>query len=1102
MSSHSLAALLARALAVVLAAGGGPGGASAPASLPMLRIEAGVHTAPIRKIIADPNGLFIATASTDKTVRLWDAATRERLRTLRPPMAPGNEGQLEALAIALDGSQLATGGQTGEKGPYCVYLFEPGTGKLTRRLTGLPGKILSLAFTPDGHALAVGMIEGGMRVVATSSGRTLFADSDYEDAVYGLDMARDGRIAAAAFDGALRIYGPRPGGSYALTRKVATLSAHRPKAIRFSPDGFQVAVGYYDRPLVEIRNALNPSLVTALPPLDGFRGAEVNHLTWEADGTGLYAGSGSQIRKWRVPSYASHEDLPIRLSLDSTPLPGGGMAYATSEPRWGILGAEDTPPVQWDFSNTVLTTADGGAEVGFTLGNGATEHFQFQVRGGRLAQGAPAGGRPPRTQSDTIEILDWKNTIAPKAQGLTLHLLKNERARCLAIAWDDSTFTLGCDWTLRHYDRRGQQLWQQEAPGPVWAVAYTDDQRLVVAAFGDGTLRWFQAADGTELLALFPHQDRRQWILWSPSGRYECPPAAEDLIGWHVNRGPNDAADFFRASRFRDRFFQPGFAIRSLGALVEVPALPGTPGLPSAPARILDILPPVVSILAPPWGTTFSTPEVAVTVEARSPSGAAVTSFTVLADGVPVHFEDLPGPGPAQRTLKLRLPRPEACMVAIIAGTQGRMGEPERVLLQWNRPGLTGSSLSTPEPGSGPPRVSFAGLPGELPCFQRDMVVPLELENLGHGPFRILCALDGEAWGGRALRPQLDRSGGHVRVDLPLTVPERDCTLQVKVVSDGLESKPVALTLRWIGKGPGPGLPVYDTLHLVCVGVSRYGDPAFNLELPHKDALDFAAFFREQEGLLYRKVAVTMLLNEQATKGGLQASFRELGPRVGPNDVVMLFLAGHGLEVEARFWFVPYDCLDLMDRETLVADRELFALFQDLACKGRMLFVDACHAGALNLGRFVMEGGEAQSGLALFASSSRTEESQESARRWGNGAFTHALLAGLRGEANGGRHTGVTVKELGAFVETEVPRLTQDAQNPRCKESELLPSRFLLALRRPPAGAVGRRLRSPGFLLPKQPQGEEQIGFQGICQKVVPGFPGLPPFQPLSKLLP
>ena len=53
------------------------------------------------------------------------------------------------------------------------------------------------------------------------------------------------------------------------------------------------------------------------------------------------------------------------------------------------------------------------------------------------------------------------------------------------------------------------------------------------------------ARDGEQLLALFVHPDGKRWILWTPQGYYDASAGAEDLIGWQVNHGLDQAPDFF-----------------------------------------------------------------------------------------------------------------------------------------------------------------------------------------------------------------------------------------------------------------------------------------------------------------------------------------------------------------------------------------------------------------------------------------------------------------------------------------------------------------------------------------------------------------------------
>src|SRR6202044_2592102 len=93
--------------------------------------------------------------------------------------------------------------------------------------------------------------------------------------------------------------------------------------------------------------------------------------------------------------------------------------------------------------------------------------------------------------------------------------------------------------------------------------------RRGAGAGGGGTIRWHRVDNGRELLALFVNRDTKAWVAWTPSGYYTASPGGEDLIGWDVNCGWAQAADFFPASLFRDRFNRPDIVQLVLDTLDE-----------------------------------------------------------------------------------------------------------------------------------------------------------------------------------------------------------------------------------------------------------------------------------------------------------------------------------------------------------------------------------------------------------------------------------------------------------------------------------------------------------------------------------------------------
>ncbi len=154
-----------------------------------LRIEPGMHTAPIRRIGVNAAGTLMVTGSEDKTARLWALPNDWRgnpdlLRTLRLPIGEGDDGKVYAVALSPDSQWVAAAGWDAiwsiDK-TMGVYIFEAATGRLVTRLGRLDFVIFHVAFSPDGERLAATLGSGeGMRLWETAGWRLLAEDKDYD----------------------------------------------------------------------------------------------------------------------------------------------------------------------------------------------------------------------------------------------------------------------------------------------------------------------------------------------------------------------------------------------------------------------------------------------------------------------------------------------------------------------------------------------------------------------------------------------------------------------------------------------------------------------------------------------------------------------------------------------------------------------------------------------------------------------------------------------------------------------------------------------------------------------------------------------------------
>ena len=208
---------------------------------PELRVETGAHLAQITRVSSDDQGRWVLTSSEDKTARLWDAQSGKLMAVLRPPIGPDSLGNLNAAVLSPDGKLAALAGYSAFDGTaHAFYLFDRASGRLPAKstLVGLEAPATQLAWSKDSQLIAIGLRQQGVRVFRRNLG-FIGSDPEYNEAIFGLDFARDGRLATASLDGAIRVYAFGKGGLQRIGRRVLP---GRPYGIAFSPDGRLIAV--------------------------------------------------------------------------------------------------------------------------------------------------------------------------------------------------------------------------------------------------------------------------------------------------------------------------------------------------------------------------------------------------------------------------------------------------------------------------------------------------------------------------------------------------------------------------------------------------------------------------------------------------------------------------------------------------------------------------------------------------------------------------------------------------------------------------------------------------------------------------------------------
>jgi len=188
------------------------------------------HNNRVDSVIFSPDGQMLATAGRDRTVRLWDVATRTELLIRL-------SHTIESLAFSPDGRTLAMTDNS-----QTVFLWDIKERKIRRMLLPHPPGHVAVAFSPDGKILVTGDREGMVRFFDAATGELRFSARS-PDGVNCLAFTPDGKtVASASFDKKVKLWQVLTG------RELLTLPAQKDRVrwLAFSADGALLATAGQD----------------------------------------------------------------------------------------------------------------------------------------------------------------------------------------------------------------------------------------------------------------------------------------------------------------------------------------------------------------------------------------------------------------------------------------------------------------------------------------------------------------------------------------------------------------------------------------------------------------------------------------------------------------------------------------------------------------------------------------------------------------------------------------------------------------------------------------------------------------------------------------
>ena len=933
---------------------------------PILRIETQAHLRAIHALAMAPRGKALATASIDRTVRLWDPVSGKAVDALRPPTGRRGAGTTYAMAYSPDGKTLATSGLTFFSRPsnqlkratFIVYFFDPVQKVVTRTLEGLPGRVHHLAYSPNGRYLAAAygsdnVPELGPQRIAGSSGVRIY---DAKTLALLRETATETPCQWAEFDGAQQLH-------VVCQRVVLQYNGLQLARMResesgaffkgaLSPDGRNLAVSHLASAQVDL---LDTSDLTLRPMVSqdhqGLASTDVGELvlSWSQGGRYLYGAgrrlnsqvSGNRLFKWQAGDKGAA--LAIDLGpLDALSMLGGrdGKIYigtssatvVTIDGKDHVKTAIENATIDSENRPGGLLVSPDGRTVAYSDDHAGARRYVFSLDRRTLLPWADVkttSALSAALVTGDPQVRQWQLSKQVLCAGKPLDL-GGTTAQNLAIDPRGRGFVIGTDSSVIHFDRQCRRQWETHNQARSIAVAIADEAGLVLSQDEAGVVRWMRLADGEKLLSFFPSLAGRSWTTWTPLGHYDASAEGEALVGWHVNRDRHREALFYGVGRFRDLFHNPDEITRSLTQTDKM-AQDAEVGRALELGRALrDRLPPQVRIVSTQEKSGKEGLVAQLSFSLRVPTGDSAVRVRALVNGRPagtplaLAIED----GKEETTGQMFVPLPDdEVEVALIAESRGMASEPAKVKLHERLADGTAAASAQLRP-------RLYALVVGVTKYQSSRVPPLDFPAKDAGDFA------------QALKIQAGQL--YRGVEIRLLTDEKATR---EGIIDGMDWLRREVTANDIAV-------VFFAGHGVNDSISQY------YFLPHNSDIS-----------RLRSTAISNV------------------------DIV----------------------------ETLQSLPSKVLAFLDTCHSGNVLGTGKKRAlGDIN--RLVNELTSAENGVVVFASSTGQETSQESTE-WNNGAFTKALVEGLSGRGDFNRDGVISLNELNLWVADRVKDLSGGEQH-------------------------------------------------------------------------
>ncbi len=996
---------------------------------PELIVQTG-HASEIQSVAFSPDGKLLASGSRDVSVKLWDVATGQELRTFT-----GQTNTVESVVFSPDGKILASGGSDGS---VKLWNVESGLELFTLRTMVA---LKTLVFDRDGKTLTVGSLDTTVKQWDLATQKELSARQMQSQKVDFVALSPDGKtFAAGGRESPVVLWDVGTGQQRPLKDAASFIYS-----FAFDRDGRILASWDVSQNVTLWDVATGEKLRT----LDG-KAANVTSIAFTPDGRQIATASyAASTTLWDVATGEahtltgeSHGAIAVVFNTQDTMLASGGYDKtirlwnpATSAEIRKMRGHSDrlfamalspdgnTLATGSDYAAIKLWNLDSGSEMRTLRGNKFdVSSVAFSPDGGTLASGS------------------WDKTVRlwNVASGENSFSFPEQSDRVLAVAFSPDGKTIASG---NAGNGKNLKLWNVLAPtlkprtleghpGMITSLAFSGSGRMVASgSFGKddnkGEIKFWNFATGLSQLTLGRSADGIASISISPDGKTMANSSPGFSAGnvklWNVVTGkelsPLKGHPFPALSV---AFSSDGKMLASGGAgfsdNVKLWNVADSTELRSMTARSI-----YVNRLAFARNNRFLIAGCFASVEVLDVnSGKDLVSLIAIDDDdwiavTPEGFFD--GSPGAWKQLFWRFDNNTFNYVPV-----------EAFFKEFYRPGLLkdildGKAIDPPQTELAKidirqPKVEIAA-PGGTATADRSVKVRVEVTDN-----KDKARQTGVTTSSGAQDLRLFRNGSLVRVwhgdvlkgkdsvTLEATVPvvAGDNNLTAYAFNrDNVKSTDAMLLVKGADNLKRKGVA-----YVLAIGVTDYSNKDFDLGVADADADDFGAEFKRQQDRLgtFDHVEVVTLKNNTAVKANILKAISDIAAKIRPEDSLTMYFAGHGIADQNRFYMIPHDIgytgprklIDDAGFKTIllhgISDVELEQAVEGIDAGQMLLVIDACNSGQALETEEKRRGPMNSKGLAQLAyekgmyilTAAQSYQAAKESKVLGHGFLTSALV--------------------------------------------------------------------------------------------------------------